>query len=289
MKTAFVTGGAEGQGHLLAKKLAHRGWKVFAGVYPGAKGPGFAGEPNVVPIEQDVSDTASVRRSAEAVQKALGDGGLDLLLNVAGVANIGVGVLEGANIDDMKRLFDINTFGQLRVVQAFLPLMRKASPPGRIVNYASGAVLVSPPAAGGYNMSKHAIHGMTLTLRNELASFGIQVTTIMPGGVKTAMTANAHQTTKDMWDKTPAAVRAIYEPSLYGPTTQVLPDMLEKQGSTADQVTDDLLKILEIKRWKSFYTVGKDAAMLGPMHKLLPERWFESVMRSTYQLPSYKG
>ncbi len=289
MTIAFVTGAAEGQGHLLAKTLAQKGWKVFAGVYPGARTAGFADAPNVTSIDQDVTDTASVRRSAEIVKAALGGGGLDLVLNVAGVANIGVGVLEGANIDDMKRLFDVNTFGQLRVIQAFLPLLRKASPPGRIVNYASGAVLVNPPAAGGYNMSKHAVHGMTLTLRNELAAFGIQVTTIMPGGVKTGMTANSHQTTKDMWDKTPPDVRAVYEPSLYEPTTKVLPDMLEKRGSTAEQVTADLLKILETKRWKSFYTVGNDAALLGPMHKLLPERWFDAMMRSTYQLPSYKG
>jgi NAD(P)-dependent dehydrogenase (short-subunit alcohol dehydrogenase family) len=289
MKTGFVTGATEGQGHLLARKLGKLGWKVFAGVYPGAKTEGFPGVANVSTIDLDVTKTESVTAAAQAVTAALGGAGLDLVLNVAGIANIGVGVLEGANIDDMKRLFDVNTFGQLRVIQAFLPLLRKARPPGRIVNYASGAVLVNPPAAGGYNMSKHAVHGMTLTLRNELASFGIQTTTIMPGGVKTTMTANAHQTTKDMWDKTPAAVRVIYEPSLYGPTTQVLPDMLEKRGSTADEVTDDLLKILKIKKWKAFYTVGKDASALGPMHKLLPERWFDSIMRSTYQIPTYKG
>lgn len=289
MKTAFITGGAEGQGYLLAKKMSQQGWRVFAGVLPGARTQGFADAPNVTPIEQNVMDTESVRRSAEEVSKALNGGGIDLVMNVAGIANIGVGVLEGADIDAMKKMFEINTFGQLRVIQAFLPMLRKASPPGRIVNYASGAVLVSPPCAGGYNMSKHAVHGMTLTLRHELATFGIQVTTIMPGGVKTGMTANAHQTTIDMWDKTPNDVRKIYEAALWNPTTKVLPDMLEKHGSTPEQVVDQMIKILGIKKWKNFYTVGKDAAPLGPMHKLLSGNMFEKLMRSTYKIPAYKG
>ena len=102
MKTVFVTGATEGQGHLLARKLGKIGWKVFAGVYPGAKTQGFPGLANVSTIDLDVTKTESVTSAAQTVTAALGGGGLDLVLNVAGIANIGVGVLEGANIDDMK-------------------------------------------------------------------------------------------------------------------------------------------------------------------------------------------
>src|SRR3546814_5702359 len=90
----------------------------------------------------------------------------------------------------------INLYGQLRVIQAFLPLIRKNAPGSRIANYSSGAILANPVGAGAYNMTKHAIHGMTLTLRHELAPFGIQVTSIIPGGVLTAMSANAHANTR---------------------------------------------------------------------------------------------
>src|SRR3546814_9350100 len=61
-------------------------------------------------------------------------------------------------------------------------------------------------------MTKHAIHGMTLTLRHELAPFGIQVTSIIPGGVLTAMSANAHANTRKTWHEQPEALRKIYEP-----------------------------------------------------------------------------
>jgi NAD(P)-dependent dehydrogenase (short-subunit alcohol dehydrogenase family) len=288
MKTAFISGGAEGQGHLLARKLAARGWRVFAGMLPRARTMGFADVPSIVTVEQDVSDPESVKHSAAVVEAQLGGAGLDLLMNVAGVADVGSGVLENASTEDVRRVFEINTFGQLRLVQAFLPSLRRASPGARIMNYGSGAIIVSPPGAGVYNMSKHAVHGMTLTLRTELGPFGIQVTTVLPGGVKTGMTANPFESTKAMWTRTRPDLRAIYEPFLLHPTTEVLPKLLEEKGSTAEEAVDDTLKLLDIKRWKSCYTVGKDAAALRPMQKFLPEAWFDAMLRSTYKLPKPK-
>src|SRR5689334_10183662 len=138
MKTAFITGANVGQANLLTKALAERGWRVFAGVLPGAPTDLKTGG-NVTVVEQDVSSTDSVRRSAEVVKQALGDQGLDLLMNVAGVANIATGVLEAVDLAAVERNFHINTFGQLRVVQAFLPMIRKNAPGSRIANYSSGA------------------------------------------------------------------------------------------------------------------------------------------------------
>jgi NAD(P)-dependent dehydrogenase (short-subunit alcohol dehydrogenase family) len=288
MKTAFVSGGAEGQGHLLARKLAAKGWRVFAGMLPNARSAGFADISGVTSIQQDVSNPESVRESAAEVEQHLAGAPLDLLMNVAGVADVGSGVLENASTEDIRKVFEINTFGQLRLVQAFLPALRRAKPPARIMNYGSGAIIVSPPGAGVYNMSKHAVHGMTLTLRNELAAFGIQVTTVLPGGVKTGMTANPFESTKAMWTRTRPDLRAVYEPSLLLPTTQILPKLLEEKGSTPDEATDDAMRLLGLKRWRSCYTVGKDAKMLLPLQKFLPEAWFEAVMRSTYKIPSPK-
>ena len=289
MKTAFISGGAEGQGHLLARKLAGRGWRVFAGMLPNARTAGFADVPGVTTVQQNVADPDSVRESAAEVERHLDGAPLDLLMNVAGVADVGSGVLENASTEDVRRVFEINTFGQLRLVQAFLPALRRAKPPARIMNYGSGAIIVSPPGAGVYNMSKHAVHGMTLTLRNELVAWGIQVTTVLPGGVKTGMTANPFESTKAMWARTRPELRALYEPSLLKPTTEVLPKLLEEKGSTAEEATEATLKLLDIARWKSCYTVGKDASMLKPLQKFLPESWFEAVLRSTYKIPSPKG
>ena len=287
-KTAFLTGANVGQSNLLAKALAARGWRVFAGVLPGAPTDLVSG-PDITVVEQDVSSTESVLKSAEAVRAALGEGGLDLLMNIAGVANVAVGVVEGIDLKQMDRLFHINAFGMVRVVQAFLPLLRRNAPGSRIANYSSGAILSNPVGAGAYNMTKYAIHGLTMTLRHELAPLGMQVTSIIPGGVLTAMSANAHANTKVTWNQQPEEVRKVYGPYLERTMCQVLPDFLEAKGSTPEQALADTLKILDLPRWKPMHFVGNDVKPMGLMKRLLSEGQMETLMRRTFQIPAYKG
>ncbi len=288
MKNAFITGANVGQANLLVKALAQRGWRVFAGVLPGAP-TDLKTEGNITVVDQDVSDSDSVVQSAATVTAALNGEGLDLLMNVAGVANIGTGVLEAAKFEDVQRLFNINLFGQLRVIQAFLPLVRRNAPGSRIANYSSGAILANPVGAGAYNMTKHAIHGMTLTLRHELAPFGIQVTSIIPGGVLTGMSANSHANTRKTWNEQPEAVRKVYEPYLGPVMMQVLPDMLEKSGSTPEQALEGTLAILAKKKWKPMEYLGKDVKPMGVMRRLLSDSQLESMMRMTFKIPAYKA
>lgn len=288
MKNAFITGANVGQANLLSKALAERGWRVFAGVLPGAPTDLKTGG-NVIVVEQDVSKTDSVRASAQVVTAALDGQGLDLLMNVAGVANIAVGMLEGVDLAQAERLFHINAFGQLRVVQAFLPLIRRNAPGSRIANYSSGAIIANPVGAGIYNMTKHAIHGMTLTLRHELAPFGVQVTSIVPGGVLTGMSANSHENTRKTWAMQPEAIRQVYEPHLGKVMMQVLPDMLEKHGSTPEQALAGTLVILDKKKWAPMELLGKDVKPMGFMRRLLSDSALEAMMRSQFKIPGYKG
>jgi NAD(P)-dependent dehydrogenase (short-subunit alcohol dehydrogenase family) len=287
MKTAFITGANVGQANLLVKALDQRGWRVFAGVLPGAPTDLKTGG-NITVVDQDVSDTESVRRSAAVVTQALNGQGLDLLMNVAGVANVATGMLEAVDLKAAERLFHINTFGQLRVVQAFLPLLRKNAPGSRIANYSSGAILANPIGAGTYNMTKHAIHGMSMTLRGELAPLGIQVTSIIPGGVLTGMSANSHVNTRNTWNQQPEEIRKVYEP-LGNTYMQVLPDMLEKSGSTPEQALAGTLVILDKKKWKPMEYLGKDVKPMGLMKRLLSDSQLEAMMRMTFKIPVYKG
>jgi NAD(P)-dependent dehydrogenase (short-subunit alcohol dehydrogenase family) len=287
MKNAFITGANVGQANLLVKALDKRGWRVFAGVLPGAP-TDLKTEGNITVVDQDVSNTESVRQSAEVVTKALGGEGLDLLMNVAGVANVATGMLEAVDLKAAERLFHINTFGQLRVIQAFLPLLRKNAPGSRIANYSSGAILANPIGAGIYNMTKHAIHGMTMTLRGELAQFGIQVTSIIPGGVLTDMSKNSHVNTRNTWSQQPEEIRKVYD-ALGNTYMQVLPDMLEKTGSTPEQALDGTLEILDKKKWKPMEYLGKDVKPMGIMKRLLSDSQLEGMMRMTFKIPVYKG
>jgi NAD(P)-dependent dehydrogenase (short-subunit alcohol dehydrogenase family) len=289
MKTAFITGANVGQANLLTKALAERGWRVFAGVLPGAPTDLVTGG-NITVVDQDVSNTDSVRQSAAVVTQALNGGGLDLLMNVAGVANIATGVMEAVDLAAVERIFHINTFGQLRVVQAFLPLIRRNAPGSRIANYSSGAIIANPVGAGAYTMTKHAIHGMTLTLRHELAAFGIQVTSIVPGGVLTGMSVNSHENTRNSWNKQPEAIRQAYEPHLGNTYMKVLPDMLEKTGSTPQEALERTLRIVDKKKWKPIELLGKDVdPAMGIMRRLLSDSMLESVMRMTFKIPTYKA
>ena len=287
MKTAFITGAAVGQGNMLAKKLAGQGWRVFGGVLPGAE-TDLHEVDGVTIIEQDVSNDDSVRNSARQVDEALAGDGLDLLMNVAGVANVATGLIEGVDMADVPKLFEINTFGQLRVCQSFLPMVRRAEQPAKILNFGSGAVLASPPMAGAYSMSKHAVHGLTLTLRNELAPFGVQVTSIWPGAVKTGMTENSRETTLGSWNAQPEAVKSTYADALKHGITELLPDMIEKKGSTPDAVTDEILAVVARRKLKAWYCVGSDAKPLGLMSRLLPGGQFEALIRGAYKIPAAK-
>ena len=90
-KTAFITGANMGMGAMMARKLAGRGWQVFAGVLPGADISELGTHDNIIAVEQDVSKDAFVKKSAKTVAKHLGDRPLDLLINNAGIAHMGTG------------------------------------------------------------------------------------------------------------------------------------------------------------------------------------------------------
>jgi NAD(P)-dependent dehydrogenase (short-subunit alcohol dehydrogenase family) len=126
-------------GMLMARKLASRGWRVFAGVLPAADTRELTNGVELTVIPQDVTDAAMVRAGASQVADALGGQGLDLLINNAGVANIATGVLEAVDMTEARRLFDINVFGG-QCHPGAPPLMHQSRQSLRIINFASGAV-----------------------------------------------------------------------------------------------------------------------------------------------------
>jgi NAD(P)-dependent dehydrogenase (short-subunit alcohol dehydrogenase family) len=278
----MVTGAAMGMGMLMARKLAQRGWRVFAGVMPGLDSSELTKGVQLTVIEQNVTDQAMVRAGAKEVAKALAGEGLDLLINNAGIANIATGPIEGVDLEEAKRLFDVNMFGQVRVVQAFLPLLHESRQSPRIFNFSSGAVRVPMPCSGMYNMSKYGVEGLTNTLRYELAKFGIQVTSIEPGAVKTHMTANPVQSTASIWERTSPEIRQRYEARLR-PITEHLGRML-LTANDPDYVTDGVLRLVDVARLKPRYMVGKETRLLPLLQRLLSERAFERLIAKQFNI-----
>jgi NAD(P)-dependent dehydrogenase (short-subunit alcohol dehydrogenase family) len=135
-------------------------------------------------------------------------------------------------------------------------------------------------------MSKWAVEGLTNTLRNELAPFGIEVTSIEPGAVKTHMTANAEETTKSIWTGISDEVKSVYEPLLRETTTTKMVEQINA-GNDPDYVTDEVLALLEKKTWKPRYLVGKDVKPMKVMLAVMSERGAEKAIQKAVGIPQY--
>ena len=282
-RTAMVTGAAMGMGAMMARKLAQRGWTVFAGILPGADTAELAGGgAGLTPIEQDVTDEAMVQAGARQVAQVLRGAGLDLLINNAGIADIATGPVEGVELEQAGRLFDVNLFGQVRVIKAYLPLLLESRHAPRIFNFSSGAVRVPMPCAAMYNSSKYAVEGLTNTLRYELARFGVQVTAIEPGAVKTHMTADPVRATARIWERSSAAIRQRYEAKLRPITDQL--GRLLLSANEPDYVTDAVLRLVEAPRLRPRYLVGREVRMLPLLQALLTESAFERLIARQFHL-----
>jgi NAD(P)-dependent dehydrogenase (short-subunit alcohol dehydrogenase family) len=281
-RSAVVTGAAMGMGMLMARKLAQRGWRVFAGVMPGLDTAELTRGVTLTVIEQNVTDEAMVQAGARQVAEALGGAGLDLLINNAGIADIATGPIEGVNLEEGKKLLDVNLFGQVRVIKAFLPLLHQSKQSPRIFNFSSGAVRVPMPCSGMYNMSKYGVEGLTNTLRYELSKFGIQVTSIEPGAVKTQMTADPINSTARIWERSTPQIRQRYEAKLR-PITDHLGKML-LTANEPDFVTEGVLKLVDVPKLKPRYMVGKEVRMLPLMQALLSETAFERMVAKQFNI-----
>src|ERR1700681_137741 len=189
MKSVVITGASTGIGWATAKLLLERGFRVFGSVRKQADADRLRGEfgANFTPLLFDVTNEAAVLAAAREVRAALGGETLFGLVNNAGIAVAGP-VLELA-ADEFRRQMDVNVIGPIIATQAFGPLLGSDSslkgPKGRIVMISSVAGKSGNPLMSAYAASKHAIEGLSESLRREMMLFGIDVIIIAPGAVNT--------------------------------------------------------------------------------------------------------
>ncbi|MFM0071254.1 SDR family oxidoreductase [Paraburkholderia sediminicola] len=168
-KVAVITGAASGFGRAFAEKGASLGMKlVLADVNPEALSQTVdalrVGGAEAIGVPTDVSDAAQVEALAQAALDAFGK--VHLLFNNAGVGS--GGFLWESSANDWAWVFNVNVMGVAHGVRAFTPVMLRQNEPAHIVNTASVAGLLSPPAMGIYNASKHAVVSLTETLYHDL-------------------------------------------------------------------------------------------------------------------------
>ncbi len=178
---ALVTGTSRGIGAEIARELAaDHGFLVFAG----ARDPDDVEEDTgIVPIELDVTDEDEIFAAQERIGSEVGH--LDALVNNAGVYGDPVGAAD-YDLDRAHEVLEVNTFGPWRLIEAFLPLLRRSDAP-RIVNVSSGAGQLSDMngGRGAYRVSKAALNALTRTLAWDEGD--MKINAMCPGWVRTDM------------------------------------------------------------------------------------------------------
>ncbi|TSD86921.1 SDR family oxidoreductase [Mycobacterium sp. KBS0706] len=177
-RTVLITGCSTGFGEATARLFASRGWNVVATMRRPEAGAGLAALDNVLVTRLDVQDPASIDAAVAAAIARFGR--IDVLVNNAGFGLFGV--FEAAPRDKIQEQFDVNVFGVMDVTRALLPHFR-ANRSGTIVNISSGAGVFTLPMISLYCASKFALEGFSEALSYELASLGIAVKIVEPGGV----------------------------------------------------------------------------------------------------------
>lgn len=181
-KNWFITGASTGFGKELADLCLREGDGVVATFRKAEQAEVFTAQANGrgLGVVADVTSEAQVQQAVADGLAAVGH--FDVVVNNAGYGSLGA--VEAIGDDEVRRQFDVNVFGPLRVLRAVLPSMR-ARRSGHILNITSIGGLQGMPAAGIYNGSKFALEGIGISLARQLEPLGIRVTNIEPGPFRT--------------------------------------------------------------------------------------------------------
>jgi NAD(P)-dependent dehydrogenase (short-subunit alcohol dehydrogenase family) len=273
MRSVVITGASTGIGWATAKLLLDRGFRVFGSVRKQADADRLKSEfgANFTPLLFDVTDEPAVLSAAREVRTALGGETLAGLVNNAGIAV--AGALLELPIERFRSQMDINVIGPIMASQAFGPLLgvdpELKGPKGRIVMMSSVAGKSGNPLGSAYAASKHAIEGLSESLRRELMLFGIDVIIIAPGAVKTPI-----------WGKSGDAIAAAYSNSPYRPARAKILEFAKHLSEIAlppEKIAERILEALTSPNPKVRYQIAPD-----PMRQLilntLPKRMVDKLI-----------
>ncbi|WP_432971584.1 SDR family oxidoreductase [Dactylosporangium sp. CA-233914] len=263
-RTALVTGASSGIGKATAAALVARGYRVVGtSRRPEALAAGQRAD-GVQYLPLDLGDDASIDALAGAA------GAVDVLVNNAGESQSGP--FEELPGDALRRLFQVNVLGPVRLAQLLLPGMRERGR-GRVVMV--GSMLASFPLAyrSSYVASKAALKGFSDGARHEYSPFGVWLTTVEPGSINTGI---SERRTKYTSEGSPH--RGDFERML------AALDRNERAGVPAERVAATIVKAIEAPRPRAHYAVGSNAPIVFPLRRLLPSALVEKATHRRHDL-----
>jgi NAD(P)-dependent dehydrogenase (short-subunit alcohol dehydrogenase family) len=275
-----VTGTSTGIGAATAVHLARNGFHVFAGVRRAEDGKALrAQEPEgLTPVIIDVTEQSTISAAATTIADVVGDLGLAGLVNNAGIAK--PAPIEFQPISDFRTQLEVNLFGPVAMIQAFLPLIRRGR--GRIVNVGSIGGLLVLPLNGAYSASKFGIRAVTDALRLELRQWNIHVSLIEVAPVKTAIFGKTYAELDKLETNLGAAGYGLYEEQIAG-----FRKATEQAAADADPplvIAKSIFSALTSDKPKTRYLVGhggKEVAVVAA----LPDRARDRALARELALP----
>ena len=264
MRSVLVTGASSGIGLASALRLAKAGWRVYGGVRTTADADAV-GEHGIEPLQLDVTDAAQIAAASEAV-------GPDLhgLVDNAGIAI--AAPLELVPLDELRHQLEVNVVGQIAVLQALLPALRRAR--GRVVLMGSIGGRSALPFLGPYAASKHALEAVADSLRLELLPFGIAVSIIEPGSIATPIWGKGAERARELSESFEPERAALYAGAVARFREVALSRGL---GVDPDVVAKAVEQALTVSRPKPRYLVGRDAHLRAWIERL-PTRLRDRVL-----------
>ena len=278
-RAVLITGCSTGIGRAAAERLSGKGWKVYATARNVGKIASLADHGcELLPL--DVTDEASMRAVVEEVERR--EGAVGILVNNAGYSQSGA--VEEVPMEKVRRQFETNVFGLVRVCQLALPGMRRQGW-GRIVNISSMGGKFTFPGGGYYHATKHAVESISDALRFEVAGFGVKVAVIEPGIIQTSFADTATDSMDPASDTadnpyagfTAAVAKTTRDNYERGP--------ILKLGGGPETVAAVIERAISAERPRTRYAVTPSAHLFMGLRRLLPDRAWDAMVRSVYPQP----
>jgi NAD(P)-dependent dehydrogenase (short-subunit alcohol dehydrogenase family) len=277
-KAVLVTGCSSGIGRATALRLAGAGWKVYAS----ARRPETISDlrdAGCQTLALDVTDEQSMQAAVDAVQQA--EGAVGVLINNAGYSQSGA--VETVPLEAVRRQFETNVFGLVRLTQLVLPKMREQRW-GKIVNVGSMGGRLTFPGGGHYHATKHAVEAISDAMRFELRGFGIDVILLEPGLITTefgeAATASMADTAIDGDDP-----YATFNTTVGAVTKGAYDGPMKLLGGGPDRVAKVIERALKRRNPPARITITPSAKLTIAMRRLLPDRAWDAAMRQQFPQP----
>jgi NAD(P)-dependent dehydrogenase (short-subunit alcohol dehydrogenase family) len=266
-KAVLITGCSSGIGRAIAERLAAGGHRVYASARRSESMADLAAK-GCRTLALDVTEDESMRAAVASVEEA--EGAVGVLVNNAGYGQSGA--VEATPIDAVRRNFETNLFGYIRMAQLVLPGMRRQGS-GRIVNMSSVAGRVTMPGSGPYSATKFAIEAMSDALRFEVRGFGIDVVLVEPGPIRTAFTSTANA-------GMPGAGGAYADYHAAVAKADAEADQSRLLAGDPEDVAQAVERAIAARRPRTRYRVTVPARLLPTMRRVLSDRAFDAFLRT---------